>query len=138
MTLTLTHDEVQQYFDTQADLTYSKQKVIELEDEIAMLRQEYSAENSVAPSITITKDYLPDISTVIAAYEEGETRDDRQGKTWDDIDIHIIRMSVGKAHDAFRISSLASILGRTVQSINSKAHDLGFIVKNDRVVYKHD
>lgn len=121
MTLTLTYNEVQQYF-------------------IAMLRHEASVDSGYsypAPTI-ISEDYLPDVSTVIAAYEAGETRENRQGRAWDNIDLHIIRMAVGKVHPAFHISSLVETLGRTEQSINAKANELGFRVKNDRVVYKHD
>ena len=39
MTLTLHHDEVQQYFDMRDDLAYYKQKAQELEEELDMLRE---------------------------------------------------------------------------------------------------
>jgi len=147
MTLTLTHDEVQQYFDMRDDLNYYKQKAEELQSIVNTMNENRSPayhdmyEELYPPSkptTPVVKDYLPDVPTVIAAYDAKETRENRQGKAWDDLDIHIIRMAVGKVHPAFMISSLAETLGRTEQSVNSKAHDLGFKVKNDRVVYKHD
>lgn len=139
MELKLTHDEVQQYFDMQSDLATYKQMVSDLEDEIAMLRNvDVVAEKYSDPAPTITEDYLPDVATIIAAYNAGETRENRQGKAWDNLDLHIIRMAVGKVHPAFFISSLAETLGRTEKSINAKANELGFRIKNDRVVYKHD
>lgn len=140
MTLTLTHHEVQQYFDMRDDLEHYKQLVSDLEEELAMLRHEASVDSEYsdpAPT-TITEDYLPDVSTLVAAYDAKETRENRQNKAWDDLDLHIIRMAVGKVHPAFMISSLAEILGRTEQAINTKANELGFRIKNDRVVYKHD
>ena len=140
MELKLTHDEVQQYFDMRDDLNYYKLQVALLEDEIALLRQDATAAPAYTEltRTTITNDPLPDVSTLIAVYDAGESRENRQGKAWDDLDLHIIRMAVGKVHPAFMTSSLAQLLGRTEQSINSKANELGFRIKNDRVVYKHD
>ena len=149
MQLTLTGDEVQQYFDLKSDLEYYKQKSQELEEELDMLREkEYRESTGMDPIAELAK--LTGIKpmdagtleltfgTILSRWSENYTADGSQmNKAWTELEERALRLCVGKQHPAASVSYLSQMLGRTVQAINSKAHELGFNIKNDHIINKN-
>jgi hypothetical protein len=149
MKIILADEEAHHYIDMRDDIIEYKRYIAELE---ALLNAIDSKEESVPLDDDQTHDYPADITIEEGISEEekplstwtlsdwityvatGEYPETRKGTAWVDGEDYIVRMAVGKAHDAFKITSIAKALGRTVGAINSRAIQSGFSVRKNRIV----
>ncbi|MCI4437536.1 MAG: hypothetical protein JHC33_12075 [Ignisphaera sp.] len=163
MKIILINEEAHQYMDMRYDIAEYKERITELSEAIETLQlrivayEQFPLEHSGA---THTEEYadtmgatLPTDTTIeeiineeekplsiwnlsdwISYVSAKEYPEDRKGAAWIDGEDHIVHMAVGKAHDAFKITSIAKALGRTVGAINSRAIKSGFSVRKNRIV----